>query len=87
MKTKKIVSILVSAAILAGLLSACGGKQNTPGTSSQAPGSASQSQPQICIRTHCGHKALQDIIRIRRFCIIDDARPPSLPENNRTVLP
>lgn len=46
MKAKKIVSILVSAAILAGLLSACGGKQNTPATSGQVPGSASQSQPQ-----------------------------------------
>lgn len=46
MKTKKIVSILVSAAILAGLLSACGGKQTTPATSGQTPGSASQSQLQ-----------------------------------------
>lgn len=46
MKAKKIVSILVSAAILAGLLSACRGKQNTPATSGQVPGSASQSQPQ-----------------------------------------
>lgn len=46
MKTKKIVSILVSAAILAGLLSACGGKRNAPGGSGQVPGSASQSQPQ-----------------------------------------
>lgn len=46
MKRKKIVSILVSAAILAGLLSACGGKQTTPGGSGQVPGSASQSQPQ-----------------------------------------
>lgn len=46
MKAKKIVSILVSAAILVGLLSACGGKRNIPGTSSQAPGSTSRSQPQ-----------------------------------------
>ena len=46
MKEKKIVSILLSAAILAGLLSACGGRQNTPEASGQDPGSASQSQPQ-----------------------------------------
>ena len=46
MKAKRAVSILVSAAILAGLLSACGGKQNTPGSSGQVPGSASQSQTQ-----------------------------------------
>lgn len=43
---KKILSLALTAAVTLALLSACGGKQNTPATSGQAPGSASQSQPQ-----------------------------------------
>lgn len=43
---KKILSLALAAAVTLALLSACGGKQNTPSTSGQAPGSAFQSQPQ-----------------------------------------
>ena len=46
MKTRKIFSLALAAAVTLALLSACGGKQNTPGSSGQAPGSASQSEPQ-----------------------------------------
>lgn len=44
---KKILSLALTAAVALTLLTACGGKQNAPATSGQAPGSASQSQSQI----------------------------------------
>ena len=47
MKTRKILALALAAAVTLSLLSACSGKQNTPGSSSQAPGNASQSQPQV----------------------------------------
>ena len=47
MKTRKILALALAAAVTLSLLSACSGKQNTPGSSSQAPGNASQRQPQV----------------------------------------
>lgn len=44
---KKILSLALTAAVALTLLTACGGKQNAPATSGQAPGNASQSQSQI----------------------------------------
>ena len=46
MKTRKILALALAAAAALTLLSACGGKQNAPGSSGQTPGSASQSRPQ-----------------------------------------
>ncbi len=46
MKTRKIFALVLALAITLSMLSACGGKQNNPGSSSQAPGNASQSQLQ-----------------------------------------
>lgn len=44
---KKLLSLTLASILLAGLLTGCGGKQNTPGSTSQPdPGSASQSDPQ-----------------------------------------
>ncbi len=43
---KKLLASVLAAAMALSLLTACGGQQNTPGSSGQTPGSASQSQPQ-----------------------------------------
>lgn len=44
---KKLLSLALTAAVTLALLSACGGKQDTPGSSGQVPESTSQSQPQV----------------------------------------